>query len=110
VIAHEQTFTSEPSGGPFASSTEHLTPVATGEITAVTVTDQTSQATYRIADPPKDRQLRVVVEQHGLTPTGGGQAVMTPTAGGGDLIRLTIAHPTRGGVDFVARRLSSGPA
>ena len=75
----------------------------------MTVADDTSHATYRIANPPKDRQLKVTVSQRGLHPTGGGEAVMNPTVGGGDLLR-DGRRAARSGVDFVARRVAGGPA
>jgi hypothetical protein len=118
VIANEQTFTStsppgpaSPTSAPFGGgAVEHLTPAGNGQIVAVTVADDTSHASYRIANPPKDRQLKVTVSQHGLHPTGGGEAAMNPTVGGGDLVRLTVAEPARSGVDFVAHRVTGAPA
>jgi len=116
VVANEQTFTTTtPPGsldsGPFGGPTvEHLTPVGTGQILGVAVDETTSHASYRIADPPKDRQLRVTVSQQGLHPTGGGLADMVPTVGGANLFRLTVTQPGRSGVDFAAQRRSAGPA
>lgn len=112
VVANEQTFTSGgtagpagPGSGPFGPvSVEHLRPVRDGQVTSVSIADDVCRATYRIADPPKDVQLRVTVAQTGLQPTGGGTAELVPTPPNVDLLRLTVAAPTRAGVDFRATR------
>jgi hypothetical protein len=92
-----------PSQGGFGGEIEHLTPVAAGEIVSVTIGDEECRATYRIAEPPRGRQLKVTVEQRGLRPPAGLNVEVGPVVmPNGDLVTLTVAEPTRAGVDFKA--------
>jgi len=104
VMANERTTETIPPSEeePFGRFIEHLTPKAPGEIVSVEIGDLQCRARYRISNPPKERELKVTVGQQGLR--GPGQTTdVVPVVEGGNLIRLTVAQPTRDGVDFNAR-------
>ena len=102
-MANTRTVT--PGGGPFGGEVEHLTPVRPGEVVSVEVGEQVCRARYRIADPPKGQQLKVIVEQTGMQGGPGSSILIGPPAPNGDLVTVSVADPTRGGVDFEATRL-----
>ncbi|WP_405766605.1 hypothetical protein OHU34_14005 [Streptomyces sp. NBC_00080] len=104
VLANERTITPVPGG--FGGEIEHLTPVTPGEVLSVIIAEDFCQVHYRIAEPPKGRQLKVTVAQSGLQ---GPDISVGPTTPNGDLVTLTVAQPTRTGVDFTAESFH-GPA
>lgn len=90
----------KPSDGPFGGEIETLTPIAAGEITAVTIGDDEVVALYRISHPQKSVPLRVTVAVTGFR-TGGGESVgIGPVAPGADIFTLSVNDPGRSGVDF----------
>ncbi|GAA3049825.1 hypothetical protein GCM10010464_12580 [Pseudonocardia yunnanensis] len=90
ILANERTVT--PGGPPFGGEVEHLRPVTPGEIVSVTVAEDTCRATYRIAEPPKGRQLRVTVEQSGLR--GPGNVSVGTVSPAADILTLSVAQPS----------------
>ena len=108
IDADERTIS--PGGPPgLPSDTEQLTFLARGVITAVTIGDTTTIATYRITGLPVDKQMRVVVTTGALEPPGGEGARMAPATINADLVQLSAVQPTKSGVDFVAV-VVGGPA
>ncbi|KQO98536.1 hypothetical protein [Leifsonia sp. Leaf264] len=86
--------------GTFGGETETLTPIGVGEITAVKYGSKNIQATYRINNPPKGRELRVTVTPIGF-PIGAGETVGAGAVPAGtDVFTLTIDQPSRSNVDF----------
>ncbi|GAA3625638.1 hypothetical protein GCM10022223_48510 [Kineosporia mesophila] len=96
ILANLRTTTTGP--GPFGGEIEHLVPVTPGEILSVTIAGDTCHAIYRITEPPKNAELRVMVTQNGLP----GTVLMASTVAGSDIFTLTPVFPTRTGVDFHA--------
>jgi hypothetical protein len=107
IDASERTISPGPPGLP--GETEQLTFLARGVITAVTIGDTTTIATYRITGLPVDKQMKVVVTTGALEPPGDAGARMAPATINADLVQLSAAQPTKSGVDFVAVRVG-GPA
>ena len=106
IDADERSFLPGPPGLP--SDTEQLTFLARGTITAVTIGDTTTTATYRISGLPVDKQMKVVITTGALEPPGDAGARMAPANTNLDLVQLSAAQPTRSGVDFVAVKVG-GP-
>jgi hypothetical protein len=79
-----------------------LEPLATGEITSVTVAGDVCHATYRIAEAPKMIELTVICASDGLSASG----QMRPVVAASDVVLLTAAQPVRAGVDFEYHRTS----
>jgi len=104
VMANERTTTS--GAGPFGGVVEHLTPVTPGQLVSVEMGETDCRARYRISDPPKGRELKVTVTQHGLQ--GPGLISIYPIIPGGDLVTLSPAQPSRDGVNFRAESFT-GP-
>jgi hypothetical protein len=101
VVANERTTTQ--GGGPLGGVIEHLVPVTPGQIVTVEIGDQECRARYRISDPPKGRELKVTIAQQGFQLPGLGQIFIVPVVSpGGDLVTLSVAQPSRDGVDFRA--------
>ncbi|WP_327108315.1 hypothetical protein [Nonomuraea glycinis] len=98
VMANERTTTQ--AGPPLGGEIEHLRPVTPGEIVSVTIAEDTCRATYRISEPPKGMQLKVTVKQNGLN--GPGEISIAPVVPDGDRMTLSVAQPSRTGVDFIA--------
>lgn len=98
VMAHFREVTVITTG--FGGEIEHLTPAKPGEIISVNVTDTTCQAVYRIPDPPKGRQLKVVVEAVGFVVNPPNSIVTGPVSPNGDIVTLTPADPVRPHVDL----------
>ena len=80
--------------------------MASGQILRVRVANDNCSADYQIDDLPKGQLLRVTVTPHGLQPPNTEMDEQPP---GVAEMTLTVAEPTRSGVDFVAE-LSMGPA
>ena len=84
----------------FGGEIETLTPAKPGEIISVTVSDTVCTAIYRIPDPPKGRELKVVVSATGFTVAAPDSISPGPVTPRGDILTLTVADPIRHNVDF----------
>ncbi|MFM9707849.1 hypothetical protein [Streptomyces galilaeus] len=91
--------TTTPASGPLGGTVEHLLPLTPGEIVSVVIGEETCLATYRIAEPPLGRNLKVTVAAR--KPNGAGETMLDPVAANGDLMTLSVAQPTRTNVDFI---------
>ncbi len=98
VVANERTVT--PLGGPFGGTEEHLVPVTPGQVYAVSIGERECTASYRISEPPRGRELKVVVTAHGFDAPD--YVSFNPVTPNGDIHTLTTAQPVRGNVDFRA--------
>jgi hypothetical protein len=98
VMAHFREVTM--GGGPFGGEIEHLTPAKPGEIISITVSGPTCRAVYRIPDPPKGRQLKVVVAPVGFHVNPPNSIMAGPDVQGGDIVTLTPADPIRHNVNL----------
>lgn len=82
----------------FGFENETLRPIGAGEIVNVLLAEGEYSADYRISGCPKGIELKVTVDPVGFPP--GKIYVTFPEQNGGDVVKLSVADPSRTNVDF----------